>query len=155
MRAPMIAPSEAVPPGPKNPSPLQMGLGSLACATPWQTMSMRNRPKPVPVNPPITPPRVKPVRLPHGPPSSLVCLPAIEESGPPIKVLAYVGTSELDIRHEFCYIWALRLSGCLQRWSRHPGSSSWLVTAGSLVCFLSPSRVVQGHDQSFSSSQQK
>jgi hypothetical protein len=26
------------------------------------------------------------VRLPHGPPSSLVCLPALEESGPPIKV---------------------------------------------------------------------
>ena len=33
------------------------------------------------------------VRLPPSPPSSLVCLPALEDSGPLIKVLAYVGTS--------------------------------------------------------------
>jgi hypothetical protein len=33
------------------------------------------------------------VRVPHGPPSSLGGLPALEERGPSIKVLAYVGTS--------------------------------------------------------------
>jgi hypothetical protein len=32
--------------------------------------------------------------VPHGPPSSVVCVPAREESGCKIKVLAYVGTSE-------------------------------------------------------------
>jgi hypothetical protein len=32
--------------------------------------------------------------LSHGPPPAVPCLPAIEESGPQIKTLGYVGISE-------------------------------------------------------------